>query len=77
MLCPKCKSENVEIQIVNDKSVTRTKKTGCLWGIGRLILIICTCGLWLIIGKRKEKSKTTFTTKKIAVCKSCGHSWGV
>lgn len=77
MTCPKCGSSNVDVQIVQDSAVTRTKKTGCLWGIIRLILIICTFGLWLIIGKRKEKSRTTFSSHKTAICKNCGHSWNI
>lgn len=77
MTCPKCGSSNVNVQIVQDNAVTRTKKTGCLWGIGRLLLIICTFGLWLIIGKRKSKSTTKYSSRKVAVCGNCGHSWDV
>lgn len=77
MTCPKCGSSNVDVQLVQDSAVTRTKKTGCLWRLGRLLLIVCTLGLWLIIGKRKSKSKTTYSTSKVAVCKQCGHSWNI
>jgi len=77
MVCPRCGSNNVDVQIVQDSAVTRTKKTGCLWGIGRLFLIICTCGLWLLIGKRKSKSTTTYSNHKVAVCKTCGNSWDI
>ena len=77
MRCPRCGSDRVNVQIVQDSAVTRTKKAGCLWGLGRLFLILCTCGLWLIVGKRKSKSRTTFKNRKIAVCGNCGHSWNV
>ena len=77
MTCPKCGSENINITLEQTKSKTRTKRTGCLWELGRLFLIICTCGLWLIIGKRKETSKTKFKNKKIAICQNCGHKWKV
>ena len=51
MNCKKCGSEN--IQVVQGNSNTSGK--GILWGIGRLVLVICTAGLWLLIGKRKGK----------------------
>ncbi len=73
--CPKCGSNNVTFQIVQTGAVTKTKKKGCLFGLVRLILIICTCGLWLLFGKKKAKSKTKYTNEKIAICQNCGHQW--
>lgn len=69
MNCKKCGSEN--IQVVQGNSSTHGK--GCLWSIGRLVLIICTCGLWLLIGGRKGKVKT----KTRAICMSCGNKWNI
>ena len=77
MTCPKCESENVNITLEMVESETGMKKAGCLWGIGRFFLIICTGGLWLIIGKRKATLKTKFKNKKIAICQNCGHKWKV
>ena len=74
-VCPKCGSTNVSFQVVQTGAITNTKKKGCLFGIGRLILIICTCGLWLLWGKKKSRSKTTYINEKIAVCQNCGHHW--
>ena len=69
MVCPKCGSDN--IQIVQGDS--RVRESGCLWSIGRGLLIICTLGLWKIIGRRKGKLKT----KTLAVCVNCGHKWKI
>lgn len=71
--CPNCGATNVQISVVQDS--IRTKRGGCLWTIGRLFLIICTCGLWLIVGKHAAKSK--IKNHKEAICQSCGHSWTI
>ena len=75
--CPKCGSNNVSIQIVQTGSVTNTKKKGCLYSLFRTLLIICTLGLWSLFGKKKEKSRTTYTNQKVAICQNCGHQWNV
>ena len=77
MKCPKCGSENVNVMVEQTGSKTRTKKMGCLWSFCRGMLIFCTFGLWLLIGKRKETGKTTYTNKTAAVCQNCGHKWYV
>lgn len=69
MVCPKCGSDN--IQVVQGDS--RVKNAGCLWAIGRFCLIVCTVGLWLIIGKRKGKIKS----ETLAVCLNCGRKWKI
>lgn len=79
MRCPRCRSENVNVQIVQTDSKTTHRKRGCLWGMFRIFLIICTCGLWLVgemmVGKFLFKSKTKFKNKTRAVCQKCGHMW--
>lgn len=75
MQCPKCESDNVNVQIEQISGKTSVRKTGCLWSIGRLFLIICTCGLWLLIGKRKGTNKTKFKNKTVAICQNCGNKW--
>ena len=69
MNCKKCGSEN--IQVVQGNSSTHGK--GILFSLGRLVLIVFTCGLWLLIGKRKGKVKT----KTRAVCMNCGNKWDI
>ncbi len=77
MVCPKCKSENVTIQMVQTGSKSSHKAGGCLWGIGRMTLIICTFGLWLLVGKHKGGSDTKIKNKKIAICQNCSYQWNV
>lgn len=77
MTCPKCGSENVNVMVEQTGGKTRTRKTGCLWTLARWSLILCTCGLWLLIGRRKETSKTKYKNKTAAVCQGCGNKWYV
>ena len=74
-VCPQCGSNNVTFQIVQTGAVTSTKKKGCLFGLGRLILIVCTLGLWLVFGKKKSKSRTKIINRKVAICQNCGYQW--
>lgn len=73
--CSVCRSENIKVEVVQVSGKTRNKGNGCLWSIGRGMLIMCTFGLWLLVGKRKGIGKTTFVNEKHAVCQSCGNSW--
>ncbi len=83
MICPKCNSDNVTVQIVNESKLV-TKHHGILWWlfIGWWWLLF----KWLFltvpalifkifgIGKRKEIKNIQ---KKVAVCQSCGNSWNI
>lgn len=75
MKCPVCGSENVTITVQQESASTRTRKRGCLWTVGRSFLIICTCGLWLLVGRSKGKSKTSVKNTTVAICQNCGHKW--
>lgn len=79
IVCPKCGGTNVSVQILQDSAKTKSRghSRGLLWKLGRLTLIICTCGLWLLVGRSKGagKSKTKFKNLSAAVCQSCGYSW--
>lgn len=77
MVCPKCKCENVVVTTEQISGKTKANNTGCLWALGRWTMIICTLGLWAIIGKRKGTGKTKFKTQTVAVCQGCGHKWKV
>ena len=82
MVCKKCGSQNVTVQVVTETKV-KEKKHGFFWWI-------CV-GWWLIpikwlvftlpaiLGKLfgKSKYKVTTKTRKIAVCNDCGKSWDV
>lgn len=73
MKCPKCKSENVNINTVAD---VKTKHRGCLGWCLWILLAICTCGLIIII-PMLTNSKTKTKMRKIAVCQTCGYSWNM
>ena len=73
--CPNCGSHNINIQIVQNGMKTSTKGNGCLWEVGRILLIICTCGLWLLVGKHAATSTTTMNTSKVHICQNCGCTW--
>lgn len=75
MKCPKCGSEHVNVSIEQVSSKTKIRKMGCLWGLCRLTLIICTCGLWLLVGKRSRTGKTVHKNKTVCVCQNCAHKW--
>lgn len=77
MICPKCGSDKVNVQVVQTEAKTKKRSTGCLWGFFRLMLILCTFGLWLLIGKRKGTDSTKFKNKTQAVCQECGNTWDV
>lgn len=71
MTCPKCGSDKVNVQMVDSK--IKTNNVGIIGRLARLTLILCTCGLWLLVPKRKSNSKVK--SKSVAVCQNCGHHW--
>lgn len=75
MICPKCNSENVNTTLEQTSGKTKVRNMGCLWGLMRLILIICTFGLWLLIGRRSKTAKTTYKSKTVCICQNCGNKW--
>jgi len=69
MICPKCESENVNVQ-----AIAIQKKRGCLMSVIWFILGCCTLGLlWIIPMITKKGSKV----KGYAVCQNCGNKWKV
>jgi len=78
MKCPKCNSENVNIQAV---SIVKNKKHGIVywlligWWLEPIMWIFLTLP-WLIIKIFKPKKVKT-KLKKQAVCQNCGNSWRV
>lgn len=77
MTCPKCGSENVNVISEEVGSKTSAKGNGCLWKMGRMLLIVCTCGLWLLVGKHKGTGKTKVKTQTFGLCQNCGHKFKI
>ena len=79
MVCPKCNSENVNVQI--EQVSSKTKKHGNGFGgivnnTARAATAVCTLGMSNLVWKKsKGVEKTTVGNKKVCVCQNCGHSW--
>ena len=79
MVCPKCNSENVNVQI--EQVSSKTKKHGNGFGgivnnTARAATAVCTLGISNLVWKKsKGGEKTTVENKKVCVCQNCGHSW--
>lgn len=78
MKCPKCESENVNVQAI---SIVQNKKHGCLywlfigWWLEAIMWLFLTLP-WLII-KIFKPNKINTKVKSYAVCQNCGHKWKV
>ena len=72
--CAKCGSENVIVTREQVSAKTKTNHVGPLQRLGRAILVICTCGLWLLVPRRKTNSKTKVKNVTVCVCQFCGYS---
>lgn len=77
MCCPRCSSCYIRYDMVSDGMKTKTSEVSLARKIGRAFMVLCTCGLWLFVPKKKSSSKTYISTRKIAICQSCGYSWEV
>lgn len=83
MQCPKCKGYNVNVQIVEVGSKSKTKKSGV--GLGghahnavRGVMAIGTLGASnLVVKKATGEAKTNTKTKNktMCICQNCGHTW--
>lgn len=82
MQCPKCKSENVKIDVVTEQKFKKKKKGLLYWlTIGWIVEPL----LWLFLTLPKliyelfkpNRFKVKTKTKKIAICQDCGHTWKV
>ncbi len=69
MVCKKCGSENIQA-VANTQG--KIKKRGCLMTLVHILLIICTCGLWIIIPLLRGGSKGKIKTTTDFVCLNCG-----
>ena len=77
MNCPKCNSTRIQVTTEQASAKTKEKGMGCLWAIGRSLLICCTFGLWLLIGRRRGTGKTKFVNRTVCICQDCAYKWYV
>ena len=80
MRCPKCNSENCNIQVVNE-AILKNKHHGLIWW--------CIIGFWWVPIKwifltlpalivkifKPKKHKIKNIQKTVYVCQSCGYHW--
>ncbi len=79
MKCPKCKSENVNVELVQAEG--KTKKSGI--GLGghvnnhlRRTTAVLTLGTSNLVWKKATgEEKTKFKNQTMCVCQNCGHVW--
>ena len=80
MVCPKCGSNIVNINVINE--VKEKPEHSVLWWIfvgwwWRLLWFIFF-GWWYMIYRAVKGSKKTVNVQKTyAVCQNCGHKWRV
>lgn len=79
MICPKCGSENISVQMVSETQLK--KKHGCLywtcigWWLEPILWIFFTIPklFYQIFKPKKHKLKTIH--KSMCVCQNCGNHW--
>lgn len=80
MTCPKCGSNNVNVQMVSESHL-KTKHRGIFWWlfIGwwwwpiKWLIFTIPALIVAIFAPKKQKLKTVH--KSMCVCQTCGHSW--
>lgn len=79
MICPKCGSQNVNVQIIQTGGKTKKKGNGVgghVNNAARGITAVCTLGLSNLVWKKsKGGEKTTFQNESVCICQNCRNSW--
>lgn len=82
MVCPKCGSDNVNTQIVNETQL-KDAHHGCAWWllVGWWWLLVKWLFLTIpaLIGKMVgyKKQKLVTISKTMCVCQNCGNTWQI
>ena len=80
MKCPKCKSEDVRIELVTESKL-KNKHHSVLWWIFvgfwwiPIKWLIFTLPALIFSIFKPKKQKIVNKQKKVCVCQSCGYSW--
>lgn len=80
MNCPKCGSENIQVQVVNEVHL-KNKHHGCLWwliiGIWWLpikwLVFTIPALIFKIFGHGKQRAVNR--NKSVCICQDCGYTW--
>ncbi len=82
MKCPRCGSENVNVQMVSESQLKNKHRSFLYWlliGWWLHLILWIVAFVPMIFGKlfgRKDKKIVT-EHKGMAVCQNCGHHWNV
>ena len=82
MRCPKCGSENTNVQMVSE-SILKNKHHSALywiligWWLHPLLWIFFTVPVILLKLFGGKNKKLVTKHKSMAVCQNCGHHWNV
>lgn len=83
MNCPKCKSNNISIQVLNSVELVKKHNSflwwitiGWLWVLFKWIFFTLPALIFKIFGIGK-KYKTRNIEAKKAVCQNCGYTWNI
>ena len=71
MICPKCGSQNVNVQIIQTGGKTKKKGNGVgghVNNAARGITAVCTLGLSNLVWKKSKN-------ESVCICQNCGNSW--
>lgn len=82
MMCPKCQSENVSVQVQSEFSM-KDKHKGCLWWcfIGcwwvptKWLVFTLPAIIFKIFGHKKQR--IVAKQKTVCLCQNCGNKWEV
>ena len=82
MKCPKCNSENVNIQITNEVKLINAHHgiiwwlfIGWWWIFVKWLIFTVPALIFKIFGAKNKKAKNI--QHKMAVCQSCGNTWEI
>ena len=79
MKCPKCKSENVTVQLVQTEGKVKKHGNGLgghLNNAARGIAAMSTLGMSNLVWKKsKGNEKAKYKNETICICQNCGNTW--
>ena len=82
MICPKCGSDQVKIEVVQETTMKQKRKGWLYWLLigwwwEPILWLFLTVPKLLIEIFRPRRYKMQTKTSKMGVCQACGHSWEV
>lgn len=82
MVCPKCQSTNVNVQVVNEMELKKKHKSVAYWifvgwWLQPILWLFLTLPMLIIrlFGHKKQKIKNT--QKTVCICQNCGNRWEI